>query len=51
MFFNQNDFFIRNTPTLKMHIGKQYTYMLRAYGFASYDELLKFFKHRPITVA
>ena len=30
-----------------MRIGKQYTYMLRAYGFASFDELLKFFKHRP----
>ena len=23
--------------------------MLRAYGFASFDELLKFFKHRPPT--
>ena len=50
-------YFVRNTATLKTCIGKQYTYGLRAYitrstfqpaagekGFASLDELIKFFK-------
>ena len=32
-----------------MRTGKQYTYMLRANDLASFDELLKFFKHKPPT--